>query len=140
MVPHSIAWHNDQFDILWYASQWPHDTNSYTVNGEVLAYTNNLPLIIRLKSTNWPKTYQWVDFHYEYDFSNKDRFYPVNIWANLVLIRDDQVQGVTFQVPEIEFGNATNLSESGYQASNFLPSKSIYSCTCSLFLQIKARF
>jgi hypothetical protein len=123
MVPHSIVWSGDGFDILWYSSQWPHDTNAYTVHGEVLAYTNNLPLIIRLKSTGWPTTYKWVDFNYEYDFSKTDRFYPVNIWANLVLSGNLQVQGMTFQIPNIEFGDAdASLPESGYDVAQFMPS------------------
>jgi hypothetical protein len=119
MVPHSIVWHEDNFDILWHDSQWPHNTNVYTVNGEVLDYTNNLPKIIRLKSNKWPSTYKWVDYHYEYDFSNTNRFYPINIWANLVFVGDIEVQGATFNIPKIEFGKA-DLPEGGYQAKTFL--------------------
>jgi hypothetical protein len=122
MVPHSIIWHGDDFTILWFDSQWPHNTNAYIVNGSVLSYTNHLPVVIRLKSAKWPNTYRWVDFHYEYDFNDPNRFYPVNIWANLVLVWKIEVQGSTFQVPEIQFG-ASDLPKAGYEPADFAPAK-----------------
>lgn len=120
MVPHTLVWHGDSFDMQWYNSQYPHDTNAFTVNGEVLAYTNNLPLVIRLKFPSLPG-YQWADMNYMYDFSQKDRFYPVSMTCEIVFTGNKRLQGDSYCVQEIEFGDA-KMSESGYTTTNFTPS------------------
>jgi hypothetical protein len=122
LVPHSIVWNGETFQMLWFDSQYPHVTNSYAVTGQIMAYTNNVPLAIRLTSKTWPANYKWVDLNYEYDFTKPDRFYPVNIWANLVFRGNIHVQGTTFQIPTIVFGDA-NPSEDGYKQADFLPAK-----------------
>jgi hypothetical protein len=124
MVPHSVVWHGDDFDMQFLeARDFPHATNTYTVNGEVLAYTNNLPLAIRIKSEHWPKRLISLEMQYEYDFSQGDRFYPVKIIRGASFAGNRQEDPpMTVQISEIEFGDV-KPAESGYTATNFTPAE-----------------
>jgi hypothetical protein len=119
MVPHSVVWHGDDFDMRFRDdSGYPHTTNTYAVSGEVLAYTNNLPLVIRIKSEDWPrKDLVSLDFRYEYDFSQEDRFYPVKITKTIVHSVNNRYS-VPIQILKIEFGDV-KPAENGYAATNF---------------------
>jgi hypothetical protein len=122
MVPHSVVWHGDNFDMQFLDTRgFPGGTNAFAVSGEVLAYTNNLPLAIRIKSGHWPKELISLDFRYEYDFSQGDRFYPVKI-TKTVVASGNKGFSVPTQIPKIEFGDV-KPAENGYTATNFTPAE-----------------
>jgi hypothetical protein len=107
MVPHTAVWHGEQFEMRFLDSQgYPQNTNTYAVNGEVVAYTNNLPLIIRVKSEHWPKRLRWLVLTYEYDFSQKDRFYPIEVTSSGDFVGDPHpLSPMSTETVNIEFGN-----------------------------------
>ena len=121
IVPETVVWHGDSFEAQWFNSQYPHNTNSFAIQGEVLAWTNNLPLIIRQEYPTLP-AYKWVDTHYQYDFSQPDGFYPISITCEIVFTAGGQLTGTGFHISQIEFGDA-ELPEGGYTLTNFLPAE-----------------
>jgi hypothetical protein len=123
MIPHTAVWQGDQFTTRFLVSQmYPQTTNTYEVSGEVVAWTNNLPLIIRLKSDHWPKKLQWLEFTYEYDFSQKDRFYPIKVTSVGVIAGDPHpIEPMSTETVSIEFGSDLFLFKNGYTVSNFVP-------------------
>lgn len=119
LVPGSVTWDGDTFAAEWFNSHWPQDTNSVPVKGEILGFTNNLPLAIRLSSKHWPKAYRYVVVHLEYDPTLTNQFYPTKLWTEAVL-EQGVVQGQVLEDIRIEFGDNA-VPEGGYKPADFLP-------------------
>ena len=119
LLPETVVWHRDTFDAQWYKGQYPYETNTIAIHYELMAWTNNLPLIARV---TWPslKEYKWVEDYFENDFSQPGRFYPTHV--KFTVVYKDGYQGVTngYDISQIEFGDA-ELPEDGYTLTNFLP-------------------
>ena len=63
LVPETVVWHGDTFDAQWYKQRPPNNTNTIAIHCEVLAWTNNLPLITRITYPSL-KEYKWVEDYF----------------------------------------------------------------------------
>lgn len=119
LVPRTLRWEGNGFTASWYDVQWPQNTNTVSVSGEVLSFSNNLPVTIRLKCSTWPGSYRHVDVHYEYDGRSGSHWYPSRIWSEAAL-ETGSVRGQFFDQIQIGFGRS-QLPAGGYKPSDFLP-------------------
>jgi len=120
LVPQSVKWEGDRFEALWHNSQWPFDTNTVPVVGEVAGYSNNLPTAIRLKSPAWPKPYQYINIVYSYAPSSSLQYYPVGIQSEVVL-DNGVIRGQTVDEIRVVFG-VREIPGGGFKPADFLPS------------------
>lgn len=121
LVPHSLRWAGDTFSGNWHTPQWPQNTTIVAVSGQVLAFSNNLPLTIRLKSSAWPNSYRYVDIHFEYGALSGTQFYPRKIWSEAIL-KTGSARGRFYDQILIDFGRV-ELPKGGFKPSDFLPTK-----------------